>query len=326
MEVANTVEWGTPVLYMSSSDGLLFRFTEPAKPIAVEKPAVSEPTSRVKAASQPASPSTPPRQETAAPTIPHSPLSFDWVTIPAGEFLMGSDKAKDKDAYDDELPQHKVNVAAFRIARTPVTVAQFAAFVKATQHKTTAEMEGYSWNWNGKEWAKIEGAFWRQPRGPESNVRQKADHPVTCVSWDDALAFCQWAQVRLPTEAEWEKAARGADGRIYPWGNEAPDDQRGNFDMKVGDTTAVGSYPRGASPYGLLDMAGNVWEWTSSPFKPYPYKAGDGREDPQSKEGRVLRGGAFLLEALYVRCAFRFRSAPDLRFDGIGFRVVSPGL
>ena len=222
-----------------------------------------------------------PQAPTHAPCRPAGPIAFDWVTIPAGEFLMGSDKTKDKLAFDDETPQHTLHLPEYRIARVPVTVAQFAAFVGATGHKTTAEVQGSAWNWTGSKWEEIKGADWAHPRGPESDVRAKQDHPVTCVSWHDAVAFCKWAGVRLPTEAEWEKAARGTDGRIWPWGNREPNSGVCNFNMTVGDTTPVGRYPDGKSPYGLLDVAGNVWEWTSSLWgkevdKPefgYPYDA-----------------------------------------------------
>jgi formylglycine-generating enzyme required for sulfatase activity len=252
-------------------------------------------------------------------------IEFDWVTIPAGAFPMGSDGTKDKLARDVEKPQHKVRLDEFRIARVPVTVAQFAAFVQATGYRTTAEERGSAVVYTGSEWKDVKGANWSHPRGPQSDVRQKQDHPVTCVSWYDAQAFCQWAGVRLPTEAEWEKAARGTDGRIFPWGDDAPTKDHCNFAMNVQDTTPVGKYPRGASPYGVLDMAGNVWEWTSSLFKSYPYDAADGREDSEAGGSRTLRGGSWNDTVDGVRCAYRGRNNPDLRNDYLGFRVLSPG-
>ena len=267
---------------------------------------------------------------------PAAPIGFDWVTIPDGEFLMGSDKTTDKLAYDDETPQHTLHLPEYRIARVPVTVAQFAAFMAANQgYRTTAEVQGSARNWTGLVWKQIRGADWAHPHGPQSDVRAKQDHPVTCVSWQDAVAFCRWAGVRLPTEAEWEKAARGSDGRIWPWGNREPNNGVCNFDMTVGDTTPVGHYPDGKSPHGLLDVAGNVWEWTSSMWgkhanKPefgYPYDVKDGRENPNAPVSvrRVLRGGSFGRGSPYVRCAYRGRNLPLDRYDLVGFRVVSPG-
>jgi formylglycine-generating enzyme required for sulfatase activity len=253
------------------------------------------------------------------------PLAIEWITIPAGEFLMGSDKKKDGRARDDETPQHKLYLPEYRIARVPVTVAQFAAFVQATGYRTTAEERGSAVVYTGSEWKDVKGANWSHPRGPQSDVRQKQDHPVTCVSWRDAQAFCQWAGVRLPTEAEWEKAARGTDGRIFPWGDDAPTKDHCNFAMNVKDTTPVGKYPRGASPYGVLDMAGNVWEWTSSLVKPYPYDAADGREDSEAGGSRTLRGGSWDNSEIYVRCANRYRDHPDYGYGYFGFRVLSPG-
>lgn len=123
--------------------------------------------------------------------LPELGFRLELVRVPAGEFLMGSDKAKDKYAGDDELPQHRVYLDEYFIGKYPVTVAQFAAFAKATNYKTTAETEGSAWNWTGKEWKEITGANWQRPRGPKSGVSQKQDHPVTCVSWDDAMAFCK---------------------------------------------------------------------------------------------------------------------------------------
>jgi formylglycine-generating enzyme len=187
-------------------------------------------------------------------------LDFDWVTIPAGEFLMGSDPSQDPHALDNELPQHRLYLPVYHLARVPVTVIQFEKFIQDTGYQTTAEQQGSAWTYDGSTWTEVKDAFWACPRGPESDVREKAQHPVTCVSWYDAMAFCHWAGVRLPTEAESKKGARGVDGRIYPWGNEMPDASHGNYGMMVGDTTPVGAYPKGASPYGLLDIMGNVRE------------------------------------------------------------------
>ena len=217
--------------------------------------------------------------------------------------------------------------------------------MKGTTHKTTAEEKGSAWNWTGSEYKEIKGADWAHPRGPKSDVRAKQDHPVTCLSWHDAIAFCKWAGVRLPTEAEWEKAASweaGSGGagergkkRVYPWGDREPNIGVCNFNMTVGDTTPVDRYPDGKSPFGVLDMAGNVWEWTSSLWgtdvnKPefgYPYDPKDGRENLNLPDTvrRVLRGGSFRDGARVVRCAYRYWFYPSNRYDDLGFRVVSPG-
>jgi len=237
------------------------------------------------------------------------------VLIPAGEFLMGSDPSVDKDAQDGEQPQHISYLPDYYLAKTPVTNAQYAAFVYATGHEPPLHWE------DGKP-----------PRGGE-------DHPVKWVHWADAVAYCDWlAEVtgkpyRLPSEAEWEKGARGTDGRIYPWGNQWDEERCNSGEDHESHTTPVGAYPQGASPYGLLDMAGNVWEWTRSlwgedywkePSFKYPYDPADGREDPEAPDsiGHVLRGGSFYLDLRAVRCAFR--GGRDVSFsDGedFGFRV-----
>ena len=340
--IRDTLEWGIPVLLMRSPDGVIFDVrghgdaetqgqeeTWGDRDTEMEQAGGSRPARvEVVASVEPA--------RVAPPRVarPLAPIEFDWLTIPAGEFLMGSDKRKDKMALDDETPQHTIYLPEYRIARVPVTVAQFAAFMAANRgYRTTAEVQGSAWNWSGSEWLEIKGATWAHPHGPKSNVRAKQDHPVTCVSWYDALAFSKWALVRLPTEAEWEKAARATDGRIWPWGNREPNSGVCNFKMAVGETTPVGRYPDGTSQYGLLDVAGNVWEWTGSlwgadasqPEFGYPYDPKDGRENPNAPDSvrRVLCGGSFRSSAQYVRCAFRLGNDPNLRLDFIGIRVVS---
>ncbi|MBU0512700.1 MAG: formylglycine-generating enzyme family protein [Chloroflexi bacterium] len=228
---------------------------------------------------------------------------------------MGSDKARDPKARNEELPQHQVKLPRYWIGKTPVTVAQFRAFVQAS----------------GYQWAHA------APQGGE-------DHPVAHLNWHDAQAYCGWLSgvwratgqidanevVRLPSEAEWEKAARGVDGRVYPWGDEPPDAWRCNIDYSVRDTTPVGAYsPQGDSPYGCVDMAGNIYEWTRSlwgkdynPEFKYPYNPDDGREDPGAGDDvrRVYRGSGWDSDARYVRTAYRNGYLPN-RPD-FGFRVV----
>jgi formylglycine-generating enzyme required for sulfatase activity len=236
-------------------------------------------------------------------------LALALVRVPAGEFQMGSVRARDEQAWGDELPPHSVHLPEFHIGRYPVTNTQYQAFVQATGHRAPE--------------------FWEKGRMPSD----RANHPVVGVAWHNAVAFCIWLNretgqpFRLPTEAEWEKAARGTDGRIYPWGDEPPDENRCNFDSNVDDTTTIGRYsPQGDSPYGCADMAGNVWEWCQSLYKPYPYQAGYGREDLEAEGARVLRGGAFGSNQRGVRCAVRLDGYPYGWYGDIGFRlVVAPG-
>ncbi len=238
----------------------------------------------------------------------HEKTRIELIRIPAGPFLYGSSDA-DKMAHDDEKPQRTVELPEYWIGRAPVTNGQFARFVQATGHRTTAEHEGFGWGWTGSKWDKIQGADWQHPRGPESSIAGKEGHPVVQVSWDDARAFCDWAGLALPTEEQWEKAARGTDGRVWPWGNEPPTAGHCNFGMKVGDTTPVGKYsPQGDSPYGCVDMAGNVWEWTGSWYS-------EGRT-------RALRGGAWYYDDQNTRAAYRNDGYPHLRVINVGFRVV----
>jgi len=225
------------------------------------------------------------------------------LRIPAGEFLMGSND-QDKMAFEDEKPQHKIYLTEYWIGKTPVTNAQYQAFVQAENQETHDDWEA--------------GEI----------IYKRSLQPVVNVSWHDSRAFCEWLNqftgksYCLPTEAQWEKAARGTDGRLYPWGNQAPDISRCNFDNKFGATTVVGKFsPDGDSPYGCQDMSGNIDGWTSSLFDDYPYQEDDGREDADAIENRVLRGGTWYSDgARNVRSADRSNFASVDRDDLIGFR------
>ncbi|HTP09936.1 MAG TPA: SUMF1/EgtB/PvdO family nonheme iron enzyme, partial [Anaerolineae bacterium] len=258
---------------------------------------------------------------------------LEFVRIPAGKFLMGS-KSDNRLASDDEKPQHSVEIPYdYWMARYLVTNDQFAAFIEATQYITTAEKEG---GWSTERDAYVKGFDWQHPQGPKTSLKKKATHPVVQVSWQDAMECCKWLNtlakagfpsqkllLRLPTEAEWEKAARGEHGNEWPWGNDFDKNKCNSYGRGKGKTTLVGAYsPQGDSPYGVADMAGNVREWCHTFYQPYPYKADDGREDESASGMRVLRGGSFYANQWYVRCACRNDSRPDLRFDYFGFRVV----
>jgi formylglycine-generating enzyme required for sulfatase activity len=242
-------------------------------------------------AATPSPGATPVPQAGAAATGPNDMM---LVYVPAGSFIMGS-KDSDADAADSEKPQHEVYVEGFWIGRTEVTNAQYARCVEA-------------------------GAC-NAPGTDEYKQPALANRPFAMVSWYDANAYAGWIGGRLPTEAEWEKACRGTEGATYPWGNAPPTADRLNYDSNVGHTTDVGSYPPGA--YGLFDMAGNLYEWTASQLRPYPYQADDGRNDPVAEELRVLRGGAFGNNAGYVRCAARLRYFSSSANWNYGFRVVA---
>lgn len=227
----------------------------------------------------------------------HAKTGIELIRIPAGPFLYGDDK-------------RKIDLPEYWIARYPVTNAQFARFVQATNHKTTAEEKGSEWFWTGSKWDNIKGADWRHPGGPQTSIDGKDDHPVVLVSWDDTQAFCDWAGLALPIEEEWEKAARGPGGRVYPWGDDWADGRCNTSEAKVGGTTAVGHYsPQGDSPYGCADMAGNVWEWTDSWYD-------------EAKARRVVRGGSWYDGQNYACAASRNGLHPDGRVLNVGCRVV----
>jgi formylglycine-generating enzyme required for sulfatase activity len=279
------------------------------------------------AATTPATPrptDTPPSSRTAPPaskapqgaeTQTRAKDGMVMVYVPAGEFTMGSNQ------YDDEKPVHTVALDAFWIDRTEVSNAQFRQCVEAgvCQAPTTCD--------------------WGDPTYDDGD---KTNHPVVCVNWSQAQAYCQWAGARLPTEAEWEKAARGTDGRVYPWGNDF-DCRRGNFDdeQQIDDyvvpggpdcdgykqTAPVGSYPAGASPYGALDMAGNVWEWVNDWYDGgyYAISPSTNPKGPDSGDYRVPRGGSWGDDDYVVRAALRDGGDPAYRSSVIGFRCVVAG-
>lgn len=248
-----------------------------------------------------------------------------FVAVPAEPFAMGSRKG-DKDAWDDEYgnpPQLTISYD-YWIARYPVTVAQFAAFVAAGGYGEDAWWPPAGLAWQRGEWdSQVEEKTtkdWLAQRTPEKRLVPMwwddqiayPNRPVMGVSWFEAMAYAAWLddrlksrvswvpagyRVRLPTEAEWEKAARAGDGRRYPWGDEDWDEGRANIsDSKIGRPSTIGMYPRGSTPNGLHDLSGNIWEWTLSLSQNYPYLSDDGRNDPNAAGRRVVRGGSWYVD------------------------------
>jgi len=246
-----------------------------------------------------------------------TPGPAGMVFVPAGDFAMGSN-----DDYYNEKPLHTVYLDAFWIDKYEVTNAQFLLFADAKGYITDAEKQGVADVYDGT-WVWVHGANWEAPRGPGSNIRGKQNYPVTQVSWNDANAFCMWVGKRLPTEAEWEKAARGTDAREFPSGNSSDVKSR-NTALQKGGTTAVGSYPAGASPYGALDMAGNVYEWVADWYDSnyYADSPRNNPKGPSSGQFRVMRGGSWRELFLAAHAAHRFVTRPDSRFDYVGFRCA----
>ena len=248
-----------------------------------------------------------------------SALDSAMIEIPAGAFKMGSDKSHYDRSSSDEFPQHEVMLAKYRIGKYPVTNTQFARFVAAGGYERRAYWTNAGWEWKAdrREPARYDEKF----NAPEQ--------PVVGVSWYEAVAYCRWLAettgrlYRLPTEAEWEKAARGTDGRIYPWGDRFDASKCNVSESKIGHPSSVGKYsPSGDSPYGVTDMAGNVWEWCSSLYKNYPYDPSDGREDLEGTGTRIRRGGSWSIDYVLARCAFRFLNFPIYQDYLIGLRVA----
>ena len=297
-----------------------------------------------------------PRAPHAADTAPRRAVAVDHplVELPGGTFVMGTD---DPAGYpgDGEGPAHEVEVAPFRIAATAVTNAQFAEFVAATGYATDAERWGWAFVFGGllpddfpptravaaaPWWRQVYGADWAHPEGPHSDTRGREVHPVVQVSWNDAVAYCEWAGLRLPTEAEWEYAARGGlEGHHFPWGDEL--EPGGEHRMNVfqgsfpgddtGDDGWIGTAPVDAFPpngFGLHNVTGNVWEWCADWFATDTYRHHRTVDPigPPSGTRRVMRGGSYLCHASYChryRVDARSGNEPDASTGNLGFRVAA---
>jgi formylglycine-generating enzyme required for sulfatase activity len=290
-------------------------------------------TSKVPVA-DPSSPTTSPGPQAGDIRLdPRGGLEVEQVYIPAGSFLMGSE-----DGFG-ERPVHEVTLDAFWLDRAEVTNEQFAAFVAETGYETTAEREGGGWIYTEGNWTFVEGADWRHPQGPDSNLEGLDTHPVVQVSWEDAAAYAEWAGGRLPTEAEWEYAARGPQSVVYPWGNEF---KRENLnycdwncpfnwaDRRIDDgyqfTAPVGTHPGGASWVGAQDMAGNVYEWVNDWYDIGYYERSPVNNPTGLASGdvRVLRGGSWSDYVRDTRAASRSSGNPGYRSYNVGFRVAEP--
>ena len=232
--------------------------------------------------------------------------------VPAGEFTMGSDRGQ-----ADERPEHVVDLDEFYCDKYEVTNAQFLAFMNAIAANADAEDNRLmELDDSGVQIRMVEESF-------ELKTAAVARRPVVEVSWHGARAYCEWMGGRLPTEAEWEKAARGIDGRKYPWGTQI-DRPRANYKGLFSTAVEVGSYPRGSSPYGICDMAGNVWEWVADWYSSAYYAESPDRNPtgPESGAFRVIRGGAWGTDGAYLRSSYRMGLSPESTDDSIGFRCV----
>jgi iron(II)-dependent oxidoreductase len=244
--------------------------------------------------------------------------------------------------YDNELPAHAVSLAAFKIDRLPTTNEEYARFIAEGGYERREWWDEEGWRWREREnWTRP--LYWTPQNldggpAPRWSVRAmfeegalKPEHPVAGVSWYEAAAYARFAGKRLPTEAEWEKAASwdAAKGRkrLYAWGDEAPTPAHGNFDLRQWETTPVGSYPAGASLYGCLDMTGNVWEWTSDAFAGYanftPYPYPEYSEVWFDGDHRVLKGGSWATHPSLLRTSFRNFFRPHFRIGFAGIRCAA---
>lgn len=341
--------WVTGLVAVSAVGGYVYTQRQPehsAPPPVVSVP-VAEPVAPNPAPAPP--PATKPEPAAAKA---QSPLEPEMVPIPAGSFTMGCDGKRDDvegGCEDDEKPAHKVTLAAFKLAKTEVTVAQFRAFADATGYRTTAETAGSCYSLDEKgAWGEVKGNSWRK-----LGFQQTDNDPVACVSWDDAQKYLEWLNgeikpekpYRLPTEAEWEYAARGDQSKgdkegAFPWGQKGSD---GCSFANMADQAAKEKYPDWTwvtscndgyiytapvgsfkpDGYGLYDMQGNVWEWVQDRYADDYYKSSPASapQGPGSGSARVIRGGSWGFGPWFVRSAYRFRNSPDFRDFNVGFRL-----
>lgn len=231
----------------------------------------------------------------------------EMVFIPGGVFTMGSNAGD-----PGYQPEHQVSVADFYLDRWPVTNAEYKEFVDATGHR----IPNYDVSW-------CDTVEYNWDRERKTYPKDKADHPVVLVTWEDAMAYAAWAGKRLPTEAEWERAARGLNGNRYPWGNEFMAGVCNCKETGLKRTSPVGYFsPDGNTAEGLVDMVGNVWEWTNSLYRPYPYDPDDGRESRKAAGFRMLRGASWVNDANVAHCLSRLDG--DFQFyNNVGFRCAA---
>jgi serine/threonine-protein kinase len=291
-------------------------------------PSPTQPTATIQPSPSPsASPTAGPSCAAQGQTWTRPKDKAVMVCVPAGGFPMGFPACHDSWC-QNEANQGPVDLPAFWIDRYEVTNAQYQRFVSDTSFVSGAERSGVSEVFGDPN--PVAEANWRSPQGPGSSLSGKDDHPVVQMNWFSANKYCEWVGGRLPSEAQWEKAARGSDGRLFPWGGDAPDKNSLNATTPGSSdnfryTAPVGSFPEGISPYGLYDMAGNAYEWTRSLMKSYPYKPDDGREvkgEPDVNETMVLRGGSFYTDYGTVRSTWRTPGTAQFATDGTGFRCV----
>lgn len=278
------------------------------------------------------------------------------VYVPGGEYVLGSDlgqlewffeECDNKKPlfcglhrtleggpaliYQDEFPSHTVSLDPFWIDQTEVTNAMFAQFVNETGYQTTAEQLGYAYVPSRDDHEPRLAAYWRQPIAKETNATMRASYPAVSVSWYDAWAYCKWAGKRLPTEAEWEAAARGPESFIFPWGNSMPDVQLANIDgvnYPGNDIAPASSYPDGASPFKVYNLSGNALEWVYDGYAP-SYDELPGLQNPIYPNGfefRVVRGGSFANKPTSGRASDREKMSPLFSASDLGFRCVDSGL